>query len=185
MGKTLSERTQLDVPTIIQLLRFCPTSTAFQYRRQQYKLLDGVAMGSPVSPIVADIFMEDLEDKTFATYDATPRVWYRFVDDVITVVKKHNTQGLLLHHNQQHGRIQFTMEVENSGSLPFMDIRITRQPQGELTKEVYQKATHTNRYVPFSSHYPMSVKSGVVACLANRAIRVRKAEVARQEEMQT
>ena len=60
----LSERTQLDVPTITQLLRFCLTSTAFRYRGQHYKQLDGVAMGSSVSPIIADIFMENLEDKT-------------------------------------------------------------------------------------------------------------------------
>ena len=87
-------------------------------------------MGSPVSPIIADIFMEDLEDKTFATYDATPRVWYRFVDDLIFVVKKHNVQGLLQHLNKLHGQILFTMEMENSGFLPFMVIRIIRQPQG-------------------------------------------------------
>ena len=80
-------------------------------------------MGSPVSPIIPNIFMEDLEDKTFATYDATPRVWYRFVDDVISVVKKHNVRGLLLHLNKQHGRIQFTMKMENSGSLHFMDLK--------------------------------------------------------------
>ena len=92
------------------------------------------------------------------------------MDDVISVVK-HNVQGLLQHLNRQHGWIQFTMEMENSGSLPFMDIRITCQPQGERTK-VYQKPTCTNHYVPFSSHYPISMKSGVVACLANRAIRV-------------
>ena len=99
-------------------------------------------MGSPVSPIIADIFMEDLEDKTFATYVATPRVWYRFVDDVISVVKKHNVQGLIQHLNKQHGQIQFTMEMENSSSLPFMDVRTTCQPQGELTKDMYQKPTH-------------------------------------------
>ena len=148
-------------------------------RGHHYKQLDDVAMGSPVSPIIADISMEDLEDKTFATYDATPRVWYRFVDDVISVVKKYNVQGQLLHLNKQHGRIQFTIEMENSGSLPFMDIRITRQPQGELTKEVYQNPTHTNRYVPFSSHHPISVKSAVVAGLANRAIRVSSSQAGR------
>ena len=106
---------QLDLPTIIQLSRFCLTSTAFQYRGQHYKQLDGVAMGSPVSRIIADIFMADLKDKTFATYDATPRIWYRFVDDVISVVKKHNVQGLLQHLNKQHGWIQFSMEMENRG----------------------------------------------------------------------
>ena len=47
VDKTLSLRTQLNVPsTIFQLLRFCLTSTAFQYRGQHYKQLDGVAMGS-------------------------------------------------------------------------------------------------------------------------------------------
>ena len=140
-------------------------------------------MSSLVSPVIADIFMEDLEDKTFATYDATPHARYRFVDDVLSVVKKHNIQGLLQHLNKQHGRIQFTMELESSGSPPFMDIRITHQPQGELTKEVYQKATHTNRYVPLSSHHPISVKSGVVACLENRAIRVSSSKAGRDSEL--
>ena len=83
VDKRLPERTQLDIPTIIQLLRFCLTSTTFQYRGQQCKQLDGVAIGSPVSPVIVDIFMEDLEDKTFATYDATPRVFISSLDDVI------------------------------------------------------------------------------------------------------
>ena len=64
------------------------------------------------------------------------------------------------------------MEMENSSFLPFLDVKITPQAQGELTKEVYQRPTHTNRSVPFSSHHPISAKSGVVACLANRAIKV-------------
>ena len=107
------------------------------------------------------------------------------MDGVISVVKKRNVQGLLQHLNKQHGRIQFTMKMDNSGSLTFMDIRITRQPQGELTEEVYQKPTHTNRYVPFSTHHPISVKSGVaiVACLANCAIRVSSSQTGRDAEL--
>ena len=70
-----------------------------------------------------------------------------------------------------------------SGSLPFMDIRITRQSPGEFTKEVYQKPTHTYRYVPFSSHHPISVKSGVVACLAYRAIRVSSSQSGRDAKL--
>ena len=98
-------------------------------------------------------------------------------------MKKHKVQGLLQHLNKKHGRIQFTMEMENSGSLPFMDIRITRQPQGELTKGVYQKPTNTNRQVPFRPHPPISVKSGVVACLANRAIRGSSIRTGRDAEL--
>ena len=179
---SLSDRTSLDVATIVRLLRFCLTSTSFLYRGQHYQQLDGVAMGSPVSPVIADIFMEDLENKAFASYSSVPRVWKRFVDDVIAVVKKDGGQDVLQHLNSQHPRIQFTMEQENNGSLPFMDCRFTRQPQGELMREVYQKPTHTNRYVQFDSHHPSSVKSGVVRCIAERAIRVSSSEEARDAE---
>ena len=75
------------------------------------------------------------------------------------------------------------MEMENSSFLPFLDVKITPQAQGELTKEVYQRPTHTNRSVPFSSHHPISVKSGVVACLANRAIRVSGSQAGRDAEL--
>ena len=104
----------------------------------------------------------------------------RKIEDGVKVKKGKNK--VLQHLNKQHGRIQFTMEMENSGSLLFMDIRITRQPQGELTKEVYQKPTQTNCYIPFRWHH-ISVKSGVVACLANRAIRVSSSQAGEDAEL--
>ena len=64
---TLNERTSMDVTTIVRLLRFCLTRTAFQFKGTHYQQLDGVAMGSPVSPVIADISMADLEEKAFAT----------------------------------------------------------------------------------------------------------------------
>ena len=46
---TLNERTSMDVTTILRVLRFCLTTTAFQFKGTHYQQLDGVAMGSPVS----------------------------------------------------------------------------------------------------------------------------------------
>ena len=180
---SLADRTSLDVSTIITLLRFCLTSTCFLYNGTHYKQLDGVAMGSPVSPVIADIFMEEFEDRAFATYLSVPRIWNRFVDDVIAVVKKDGGQPLLEHLNGQHPRIKFTMEEEKDGSLPFMDIKFTRTPQGKLMREVYQKPTHTNRYVQFDSHHPTAVKSGIVQGLAERAVRISSSAEARDAEL--
>ena len=63
-----------------------------------YQQLDGVAMGSPVSPVIADIFMEDLEDKIFemkiSPNFGLPRLWRRFVDNVIAVIRKIDDQAL-------------------------------------------------------------------------------------------
>ena len=181
----LADRTGMDASTVVALLKFCLTSTSFQYDETYYKQLDGVAMGSPVSPVIADIFMEDFEDRAFAAYPAAdlPRVWKRFVDDVIAVVKKDRGQPLLQHLNSQHPRIKFTMEEEKDGTLPFMDVRFTRDVQGKLMREVYQKPTHTNRYVQFDSHHPSTVKAGIVQGLAERAVRVSSSDAERDAEL--
>ena len=44
-----------DQVVALHMLKFCLTSTSFQYVETHYKQLDGVAMGSPVSPVIADI----------------------------------------------------------------------------------------------------------------------------------
>ena len=75
------------------------------------------------------------------------------------------------------------MDVKSSDSLPFVDVRFTRQAGGELMREVYQKPTHTNRYVHFDSHHPLSVKSGVVECLATCAITVSSSGPSRDADL--
>ena len=75
------------------------------------------------------------------------------------------------------------MEEEANGTLPFMDVRFSREEQGTLSRQVYQKPTQTNRYLPFTSHHPVSVKSGVVACLASRAITVSSNNALRDKEL--
>ncbi|XP_070549267.1 uncharacterized protein [Ptychodera flava] len=54
----LKSRTLLSVDDIIELLKFIVNTTYFVFREQIYQQLFGTAMGSPVSPIVANLFME-------------------------------------------------------------------------------------------------------------------------------
>ena len=53
----LGMRTDMDVDTIVRLLRFCVKSTEFQYDGTHYKQLDGLAMSLPVSLVLADLFI--------------------------------------------------------------------------------------------------------------------------------
>ena len=62
-------------------------------------------MGSPISPVIADLFMEDFEDKVFKSYDRPPRVWERFVDDVIAVIHEEGSE-LLNYLSQPHPTIK-------------------------------------------------------------------------------
>jgi len=82
--------------------------------------LFGAAMGSPVSPLVADMYMEFLEYK--------PRLCKRYVDDILKILKRDAVEGFTEHLNSidETGSIKFTYEMEHEGSLPFLDIFITR-----------------------------------------------------------
>ena len=61
---TLKERTVMAVSDIILLLEFCLKNTYFSFQDQFYEQVEGATMGSPVSPIVANLYMEYVEKKT-------------------------------------------------------------------------------------------------------------------------
>ena len=63
----LNDRMVLSVQNIIELLGFCLHNTYFSSQNKFYEQTEGVAMGSPVSPIVANLFMEDFERKALTS----------------------------------------------------------------------------------------------------------------------
>ena len=74
MDNTLKERTVLAVNDIILLLEFCLKNTYFSFQDQFYKQVEGAAMGSPVSPIVANMYIEYLEQKNSIYCPTSPHV---------------------------------------------------------------------------------------------------------------
>ena len=100
-------------------------------------------MGSPVSPVLADIFMENLEGKVFMEHDQAPRIWKRFVDDILAVVKRNHGYKWLSKLNAAHENITFTMEEETQGTLPFMDVHFFKKWDRKVEKNSVSK---TNTY---------------------------------------
>ena len=103
-------------------------------------------MGSPVSVSVANLVMEDVEERALASFDIQLPFWKRYVDDTCTVVPKDRVQDLLQHLNGIEESINFTVEVESEGCIPFLDVLISRQPDGSISTSVYRKATHTDKW---------------------------------------
>ena len=118
--------------------------------------------------------MEFFEGLALNAAPARPRIWKRYVDDTFSVMKKGDVDGLLNHLNSIRPSIKFTMELEEDGSIPFLDTRVTRKVEGKLDITVYRKPTHTDRYLHFSSHHPTHVKKGLVRCLYDRARSITK-----------
>ncbi|XP_037299336.1 uncharacterized protein LOC119190756 [Manduca sexta] len=72
------------LPTVyMSIIEYCLKSGFFVWRGEYYLQMDGVAMGSPIAPVVANIFMEWFEERALSTTEDKPRFWWRYVDDVL------------------------------------------------------------------------------------------------------
>ena len=67
------------------LLEFATKKSQFIFYGKFYEPTDGVAMGSPVGPVLAHIFMCYFEEKWVMTRNALPSIWFRYVDDTFTM----------------------------------------------------------------------------------------------------
>ena len=158
----------MSIAQITSLLEFCLTHTYFLFQGKYYQQAQGAAMGSPISPLIANIFMEEFEVKP-SSPSPTPSLWLRFVDDIFVINKAEHSQDLLQHINNQDPHIQFTVEPTQQGSLPFLDTLVTIQPDNTLSTSVYRKPTHTDQYLHWDSNHHITVKQSVFNTLAHRA----------------
>ncbi len=101
-------------------------------------------MGSPVSAVVANLYMEFFEEEICRRH----------------FFKKGSEKHLLDQLNSIRPSIKFTMESEEDSKLPFLDCLLKRESDGVLTS--------TDRYIHFKSHHPNHVNRGIVRCLYQR-----------------
>ena len=91
-------------------------------------------MGSPVSPIVANIFMEAFESRALATAIHSLKFWRRYVDDTCVIQDQSHKEEFLHHINSVDNAIQFTVEEsKEDGSIPFLDTLITPEQNGTFS----------------------------------------------------
>ena len=116
----LQQRTSMSVQHIIMLLEFCLKNTHFVFQDRFYEQTEGAVMGSPLSPIIANLYMEAFEEKAINTSPTPPSLWRRFVDDTFVIIKKTQKDSFISHINSIDEKIQFTMEDnKEDGSMPF------------------------------------------------------------------
>ena len=117
-------------------------------------------MGSPVSSVVANIFMMNFEKRALQlVVHFEPRLWKRYVDEVFSITKMINTEWLLTHINGIDANIHFTIEREHENLLPFLDVSVKRRG-GQIKTSVYRKPTYTGRVLNIDSHHFSVSKKG-------------------------
>ena len=123
-------------------------------------------MGSPVSVVVAEIVMQNIEEQVPENYSETLPLWLCYVDDTITAAHENKIDEFHEHLNEQNTNIKFTKEI------PFLDCLVTRE-NNTLRTTVYRKPTHTDRLLDQTSYNPTSHKATTVRPLRRRAQIVR------------
>ncbi|XP_059067539.1 uncharacterized protein LOC131044502 [Cryptomeria japonica] len=159
---------------IASLVELCLRSTFFAFQGVIYEQVDGVAMGSPLSPVIANIFMEHFEEVALHSFPLKPKWWKRYMDDT-NVCWPHGLDMLEEFHthlNNISPSITFTKELESNNLLSFLDVLICKKPDGSLGRQVFRKTTHTDLYLHSSSHHHHSQKVGILKTLALRAHRI-------------
>lgn len=97
------------------LLEFAVCNIPFRFLDKCYVQCDGVAMGSPLGPILADLFMSKLEEKVNRFSTNKPLIWIRYVDDIFCIFKKdQNIDDFLKRINNWYLNRNFTIETETS-----------------------------------------------------------------------
>jgi len=79
-------------------------------------------MGSPLSPVIADAVMRDLETACLSKINCQITLYYRYVDDIVMACPLDKIDSIVSTFNEYHERLNFTIEFEDSRCLSFLDV---------------------------------------------------------------
>ncbi|CAF2854046.1 unnamed protein product [Rotaria sp. Silwood2] len=156
------------------LLNLSVTNSPFRFHNKIYKQIDGVAMGNPLAPIIADLWMQKMEEKLNKFRTNRPIVWLRYVDDIFCLFTISETKIKDFHSriNKWHDNLNFTLELESNNSISFLDVCVTQDEEDKLTTSLYRKPTHTGLYMLWDSNQNRRYKLGLIKTLVIRIHRI-------------
>jgi len=157
-----------------KLFIFATSQTHFLFNNKYFNQIDGVAMGSPLAPVLANLFMGFNESKWLNNYSLPkPDFYIRYVDDILTTFNnKIDALNFLNFLNKQHKNIKFTTEEQANNSIPFLDVLISNINNNKLKLSTYYKPTYTGLLLNYNSFTSKSYKISLVKCLIDRAFKI-------------
>ena len=152
------------------LLEFATKRSFFIFNGKFYNQIDGIAMGSPLGPTLANVFLCHWEQIWLkkCPQQFAPRFYKRFMDDTFTLFNSEDdVKKFHKYIGSRHKNITFTFETEKQNYLPFLDVLVSRDEYGFSTS-LYRKPTFSGLYSNFSSFIPTKYKRGLLFTLLFR-----------------
>ena len=176
---------QLTKTELRNLFNFATAQTHFLFKGSFFDQIDGVAMGSPLAPVLANLFMGHHERIWLENYKASSILLYRrYVDDTFCLFDTEHDATLFFDYiNDRHPNIRFTMEKEMDKKIPFLDVMIDNsQPLSPITR-VYRKKTFTGLLTNYFSFTPFSYKLGLIRTLVDRTYKINNTWIGFHEDI--
>ena len=168
IDKDNSNAPSMEKHAFIKLMKLA-TQGMLLYNGELFKQIDGVPMGSPLKPTLANFFLANLENKLLNKTRPCfyPKIYLRYVDDIFAIFDDNLSITKFLNLlNKQHSNMQFTME-KSMQALPFLDVYVQIR-ENELDLSVWPKEANTGILMNFNAICPNVWKSSLVLCLLNR-----------------
>ena len=149
------------------------SETHFIFNNEIYGQIDGVSMGSPLAPILANLFMGYHENDWIEKAQvAKPTFYKRYVDDIFAVFEPElDAEIFHTYLNTKHKNIKFTYEKQIEHKFPFLDILISNNEN--LQTSVFHKKTYAGLLLNYSSFVPDSYKYGLIKTLIDRMCKIK------------
>ena len=156
-----------------KLLELSVCDAPFRFQNKLFKQVDGVAMGNPLAPVLADLWLQKIEQKLNKFSTNKPIIWLRYVGDIYCLFSIPKDKILEFHSriNKWHHNLHFTVEFESNNSLPFLDVLVTRE-KNQLVTSVFRKSTHTGLYLLWDSCQSRRYKLGLIKTLVIRIYKI-------------
>ena len=157
------KKSSVSKETFIQLAELCMCNVLMLTHNGYYRQIDGLAMGSPPAPLLANGWLSRFENKI----KGSAKVYTRYMDDILREIKVSQIDKKLSEINNYHPSLKFTMEKENDNSIPFFDMKIIHK-DNKLSSTWYTKPTDTGLTMNFHAVAPVQYKKSVVTGFIHR-----------------
>ena len=161
-------KTNINLDLFVEMVEFCMEASYFRHKNKFYMQTYGTAMGSPLSPILAEIVLENIIDRALASIPFKIPFLRKYVDDFLMAVPANKINTVLEAFNKQEERLQFTVECEVDGKLPFLDMLIFRNSDQTLSTNWYSKPIASGRLLNYNSFHQFKHKINVANNLIHR-----------------